>query len=215
MKEIAVGMSLSGQELLPEETGILEKNANALVRPDELGLSRFAFDHALGAAGLRGTEAIGGKLHLTTYRLVFKSHAANRAKGEFSIFLPTIREVRNTSSGLKRQLEIATAGQRFTFVVWGAPALITAIEQAKAGLDRPAVLRLAEMAGARSGLLGEGLLTAAAIEAVNKVLARFTHPIAGSTPVEPDGSALSGLSQAGLSTALNLAELLQGAAADA
>jgi hypothetical protein len=208
-------MSLSGYELLPDESGIVEKNANVLVRPDELGLSRFAFDHVLGAAGLRGTEAIAGKLHLTTYRLVFKSHAVNRAKGDFSIFLPTIREVRNTSSGFKRQLEIVTACQRFTFVVWGAPALITAIEQAKARLDRPAARHLAEIAGARSGLFGEGLQTVAAIEALNKVLARFTHPIAGSTPVEQDGSALLGLGQAGLSTALNLAQLLQDAAADA
>jgi hypothetical protein len=116
-----VGMSLSGRELLPEETSILGKNANALVRPDELLLSRLAFDHALGA-GLRGTEAIGGTLHVTSYRLVFKSHAVNRAAGEFSIFLPTVREMRNTSSGLRRQLEVATATQRFTFVVWAVPA---------------------------------------------------------------------------------------------
>jgi len=208
-------MSPNGQELLPGETSILSKNANALIRVDELGLSRFAFDHAMGAVGLRGAEAIGGKLHLTTYRLVFESHAVNRTKGEFSIFLPTVREVRNTSSGLKRQMEVATGTQRFTFIVWGVPALIAAIEQARAGLDQTEVVRLVGLAGAHPALLGEGLQTAGRIEAVNQFLTRITHPIAGSAPLEPDEPVLSGLSQAGLSTALNLAELQKLASGDA
>lgn len=203
-----MGMALGDDGLLPDETSILSKNANAFVRADELLLSRLAFDHVMGAA-LRGTEAIGGKLYLTNYRLIFKSHAVNRAKGEFSIFLPTIREMRDTSSGLRRQLRVDTATQRFTFVVWGVSALIAAVESAKGSLDRSRITGLAAVADAHRARLGEGLQTAARIEAVNRVLSRINHPFAGAAPVLPDEPMLAGLSQAGLSTALNIGELLQ------
>lgn len=156
-----MGMSLSKDELLPGEDVVLNKNVNAIIRIDEHGLSRFAFDHVMNAAGLRGVEALGGQLHLTNYRLVFKSHSINRVKGVFSIFLPTLREVRNTSSGVKRQIGLATGTQQFTFIVWGIPALIA------------------------------------------------NHPIAGTAPTEPGDLARSGVSLAGLSSALNLAELQQ------
>lgn len=207
-----MGMSLDKDELLPGENIVLTKNVNAIIRIEEHGLSRFAFDHVMKATGLRGAEAIGGQLHLTNYRLVFKSSAVNRVKGVFSIFLPTLREVRNTSSGVKRQIGLATGTQRFTFIVWGIPALIAAIEQAKASFDHAATVRLAELASEHRGLLGEGLQTAAGIEALNRALSQANHPIAGSAPTEPGDLARDGVSLAGLSSSLNLTELQQLAA---
>ncbi|WP_212529033.1 hypothetical protein [Actinospica durhamensis] len=200
-------MDLGEEDLLPSETVVLSKSANAMVRVSEFGLSRFAFDRVMVAAGLGGVEAIGGKLYVTDCRVVFKSHAVNRVRGAFSVFLPTVRDLRDTSSGIKRQLELASASQRFTFVVWGVPKVIAAIEDARARLDPAAVSRLAESATAHSARLGEGLQTAAGIETVNRFLTGLTHPGTGGAPSAPGTLAQTGLSGAGMSTALNLAEL--------
>jgi hypothetical protein len=129
--------------------------------------------------------------------VLFKSHAVNRARGAFSVFLPTVRDLRDTSAGIKRQLELATATQRFTFVIWGIPKVIAAIEDARARLDPAAVSRLAESATAHSARLGEGLQTAAGLEAVNRFLTGFTHPGTGAAPAEPGALAQAGLSGAG------------------
>lgn len=206
-----MGMLMGSDELLPDESAVLEKSANALIRADEHGLSRLAGDHLMGAMGLAGVEGIGGRLYLTNYRLVFKSHAVNRVRGTFSIFLPTIRDARNTSSGLKRQLEIGTGTQRFTFVVWGVPALIAAIDDARGALSRAAVAALADLAVEHGDRLGDGLETARRIEAVNRVLSRVSHPLVGNARVEPGPVALTGLGQAGMSSVLNLAELVEAA----
>ncbi len=85
--------------------------------------------------------------------------------------------------------------------------MIAAIEDARARLDPAAVSRLAESATAHSARLGEGLQTAAGIEAVNRLLTGLTHPGTGAAPSAPGPLAQSGLSGAGMSTALNLAEL--------
>jgi|SRR6185312_311999 len=202
-----MGMGLREEDLLPGETVLLGKSANAMIRVSELGLSRFAFDRVMVGAGFGDVEAIGGKLYVTDCRVVFKSHAANRVRGAFSIFLPTVRDLRDTSAGLKRQLELGTATQRFTFVIWGVPKVIAAIEGARGRLDAAAVSRLAESATVNSARLGEGLQTAAGLETVNRFLTGFTHPATGSAPAMPGALAQTGLSGAGMSTALNLAEL--------
>lgn len=202
-----MGMGLRDEDLLPGESVVLSKSANAMIRVSEFGLSRFAFDRIMVATGLGDVEAIGGKLYVTDCRVVFKSHAVNRARGAFSIFLPTVRDLRDTSAGIKRQLELASATQRFTFVIWGVPKVIAAIEDARARLDPAAVSRLTASAVAHSARLGEGLQTAAGLEAVNRLLTGFTHPGTGAALAEPGALARAGLSGAGMSTAINLAEL--------
>lgn len=200
-------MGLGEEDLLPGEQVVLDKSANAMIRVSEFGLSRFAFDRVMVATGLGDVEAIGGKLYVTDYRVLFKSHTVNRVRGAFSIFLPTVRELRDTSAGIKRQLEVSSSTQRFTFVIWGIPKVIAAIENARARLAPAAVSRLAESATAHSARLGEGLQTAAGLEAVNRFLTGFTHPGTGGAPSEPGALAQAGLNGAGMSTALNLAEL--------
>ncbi|GAA3110667.1 hypothetical protein GCM10017687_23990 [Streptomyces echinatus] len=63
---------------------------------------------------------------MTNYRLVLCSHFANRARGQFSTFMPVVSGLRDTSRGIKRQIEVSTGTHRFTFVVWGIPALMPA-----------------------------------------------------------------------------------------
>jgi hypothetical protein len=193
-------MGLDKADLLPGEAALLSKKANAVIRPDEHGLSRFAFDHLLGTVGMSGMEAIGGNLHLTSYRLLFKAHPVNRLRGSFSIFLPTIQQVHNASSGITRKVDIVTGTQRYTYVVWGVPAVIAAIERARGALDRAAVERLAGLAVEHPQAIGEGLEVAGGIEAVNRALTQVTHPFTAAQ--------LGELTPLSRSTALNLTELL-------
>lgn len=81
--------------------------ASLLVRPSEYGLSEFAF------GGAEGGEAIGGKAHLTSYRLVFAAHSLNRLTGKHSIFLPNIRELRKGWT----ELRVTTETQEYTFLM--------------------------------------------------------------------------------------------------
>lgn len=71
-------MSILGNDLLPGEYLIMSKFANMVVSVQDSGLSRFAFDDYMGLVGMKGKEAIGGKAHLTNYRIIFKSHFFNR-----------------------------------------------------------------------------------------------------------------------------------------
>jgi hypothetical protein len=90
-------MDIRSEDLLPVEKLVLSKFANAIIKIEEHGLSQFFVDDLLGLVGMQGKEAIGGKLHLTNYRLVFKAHFLNRVSGKFSIALPTIQSIKDTS----------------------------------------------------------------------------------------------------------------------
>jgi hypothetical protein len=148
-------VALGTADLLPGEAVILTKNANAVIDVGAAGLSRFAYDDLMWAVGMAGREAIGGRLHLTNYRLVFKAHALNRMRGRFSVFLPTVRRVGDASAGIVRRIEVLTGTQRFTFVVWGVPRTIAAIDQARAALGTDAAGDLARIALADIGKIGE------------------------------------------------------------
>jgi len=195
-------MDLKSQDLLTGETLILSKGANALIKPNEVGLSRFAFDHLLPLVGMKGKEAIGGKLHVTNFRLVFAAHAINRLTGKFSIFLPTIQDVRDTSGLIAQKIEVNTRTQKFEFVVWGIPALLEAIQKAKTGLTAEDIQTLRHTAVVEYQKCGEGMQVFNELEKVNTVLSvlalRKPHfaQIAGTakSPIEA-------------ATALNLAEL--------
>lgn len=198
---------MSTVSLLPGEEIVLKKNVNAVVEVGASGLSRFAFDHMMGVVGMAGKEAIGGRVHLTTYRLWFHAHAVNRLKGSFSIWLPTIQQVRDASSGIKRQVELVTRTQRFTFVVWGVPKMIAAIDSARAALDVQATARLVATARTNPGLLGDGLEVRGGVEAVNQLLTPLTHRGAGPVPFDPQ--LVSELGLVASNAAVNLVELME------
>jgi hypothetical protein len=161
-------MNTTPDDLLAGETVILSKNANAIISVDENGLSRFAFDQLMWTVGMQGKEAIGGRLHLTNFRLIFKSHAINRLTGKFSILLPTIQEVKDVSRFLTKKIEIVTRTQHFEFVVWGIPELIAAITAAKTKLTAEQIQSLRANAAADYQKLGDGLQVFRAIEALNR-----------------------------------------------
>lgn len=137
-----MGMALKGDDLLVDEELVVTKSANAVIRPSEYGLKRFPFDKYMPLVGMKGREAIGGKLHLTTFRLLFKAHAVNRAKGSFSIFLPTVTGVRNASRLATRKVRIETPSQEFEFVLWGIPGFLAAVNERREQLDAAQVENL-------------------------------------------------------------------------
>jgi hypothetical protein len=53
-------MKIKEEDLLPNESIVLKKNANAVIGVTESGLSQFAFDKLMWAIGMKGKEAIGG-----------------------------------------------------------------------------------------------------------------------------------------------------------
>ncbi|GAB4577769.1 MAG: hypothetical protein Fur0022_05010 [Anaerolineales bacterium] len=160
-------MEFNQNDLLPSEKLILSKPANAVISIDEYGLSKFAFDKLMWTVGMKGKEAIGGKLHLTNYRLTFISHAVNRLKGKFSIFLPTIRNVDDTSFLIKKQITVSSRTQKFDFVVWGIPELIAAIQTQSKNLSQQDKATLSNIAASNYKKCGEGLKIFTALEAVN------------------------------------------------
>jgi hypothetical protein len=141
-------MNIDDSDLLAGERVVLSKPANAIIRLDEHGLSRFPADQLMRVMGYAGKEGIGGRLHLTNYRLLFKSHRVNRLTGAFSIYLPTITALHDRSRWIAKKLEVATRLQTFEFVVWGVPAFISAI-QAQAGQITAA--QAAELAASQAG----------------------------------------------------------------
>lgn len=123
--------------LLEGELLILYKNANFLIKRSDYNLDQLTrgADVLLRPFGMQGTEAIGGKLYLTNYRLLFTSHAFNRVTGTFSIYLSTITDVKNTSILLARKFMVSTTAQSFEFVTWNIPHLISVILSARDNLN--------------------------------------------------------------------------------
>jgi RNase H-fold protein (predicted Holliday junction resolvase) len=163
-------MLLTADDLLPDEQVLLTKPANAVLALDEYGLSEFAFGQFLPLVGMRGKEAIGGKLHLTNYRLVFKSHNWNRICGRFSIMLPTIRSVKDDSFFIFKKMRVATQTQKLEYVVWGIPQLMQAIREQQAKLAPETLERLKRHMVTEYAKCGDGLQTVATFEALNMAI---------------------------------------------
>jgi hypothetical protein len=122
-------LHLTQNDLLSDETVIIEKNVNAIIKLKDYNL------RSISHANWGGTEPVGGRLHLTNYRLIFASHAINRVVGTFSILLPTIQQVKDTSFLLNRRIEISTQAQIFEFNVWGIPEFIASITSTRDRID--------------------------------------------------------------------------------
>ena len=140
-----LGMDIQAEELLDGEQVIVTKMANAVIKLSDYGLKRLPYDGLMNLMGFKGKEAIGGKLHLTNFRLVFKAHPVNRVRGKFSIFLPAITQLRNTSSFLAKKLETRTELQIFEFVIWGVDEFIRAATNRQLELTTQQKAALQEM----------------------------------------------------------------------
>ena len=147
---------------------IASKAANAVIRLDEYGLSELAVGQLMGLIGMSGKEAIGGHLLLTNYRLVFEAHSFNRLTGSFSLFLPTILQLRDTSGVITKKMMVVTKTQRLEFVIWGVRAFAQAVAGARDALTPDQ--RRALLQGAMTGYdrCGEGLQIHQGLEAANR-----------------------------------------------
>ena len=132
-----LGMDLEATELLEGEQASLSKAANAVIKLSDYGLKNLPYDQLMNLVGFKNKEAVGGKLHLTNYRLVFKAHPINRVQGKFSIFLPALTGLKNTSPNfLTKRLEVRTELQVFEFVVWGVDDFIRSATERQQALTR-------------------------------------------------------------------------------
>lgn len=105
--------------------------ANHVIRRADYGLSPIAPDWIMRLVGMDGREAIGGTLTLTDVALRFTSHGANRVTADLDIPIGDIVDVADTSRFLTRRIEVRTASAAHTFVIWGIPAWLAAIEAAR------------------------------------------------------------------------------------
>jgi hypothetical protein len=80
----------------------------------------------------RGIEAVGGRMKVTNYRVLFEPNAINLQKMPAEIPLEQIAEVRNrnTMRIVPNGMLIRTkAGIEYEFVVWGRGRLISLIQR--------------------------------------------------------------------------------------
>ena len=85
----------------------------------------------VGANLFRGIEPVGGRLKITSRRVLFEPHVLNIQKNPAEIFLSDIAEVskRNTLGLVPNGLLIRTrGGVEYKFIVWGREKLISLIE---------------------------------------------------------------------------------------
>jgi hypothetical protein len=161
-------VSFGPDRLFKGESLLRSKLANAIVKRSDYDLKEFGHSDALlKLVAMEGTEGLGGKLHLTNYRLVFTTHAINRVTGTFGILLPTIQSVENTSLGLSRRISVDTLTGRYDFVAWGVPAFIVAITRAKERLTEQQQGLLREEIKTSPQKLGDGFQRSAALGDLN------------------------------------------------
>ncbi len=108
---------ISQDKLIEDEKIIASQLANLVIRPKDFKLNDFAFDGLLWAVGMKNKEAIGGKLYITNYRLIFKSHKYNRVRGDFSIFLPTIKTTKGVTFLLMNKIILETYSSKIEMVI--------------------------------------------------------------------------------------------------
>jgi len=138
--------SVSDEVLLPGERVLLSKLANLVIRPQEFGLDKFAFDGLLWTVGMKNKESLGGAIHLTNYRIIFQSHRYNRIRGMTSIFLPTVDRLENRTVLVFRKLAVVSGSARVEFVVSDVDHVISQITAARDEMDDATLAELKEHA---------------------------------------------------------------------
>ena len=126
-----MGMRLQDSDLLPGEHMILSKAANAIVSLRETGIAKYGLAELMIEMGMRDADGIGGKAHLTNFRILFKSHFFNRVRGSFSVFLPNVQSVPKWFNGIF----VETDTQSFQFEMWHSPPFIQAANDAVAAFS--------------------------------------------------------------------------------
>jgi hypothetical protein len=124
-------MNMQAVNLFPGEVVLLSKGANALLPAGKNVSGGFLARKVPALIGPADHDYVGGRLHLTNYRLKFKSHAVGQPV-QFTIFLPTIDAVADVSRLVLRKLRVVfPAAKYIEFVMWGIPAFIAALDAAR------------------------------------------------------------------------------------
>lgn len=162
---------LTPDELLSGETVVREKAAGAFIKLKDFNL------RSLGSWNWAGTEKLGGRLHLTNYRLIFAANKANRVVGKFSIILPTIKEIENTSFLIDRRIRISTQTQAFEFQVWGIQELTRSIISARDSIDAEGKRSLASKLTKEFPRLQENLNVSKTLNKIVERMALLEHVV--------------------------------------
>ena len=162
-------MKLDLSRLQAGEELLLSKKANFVIAVSEYGLSRFIADDLMWVAGLEGKEAIGGKLYVTNYRLIFISHSLNRISGFFEIFLPAITKTYNSSRGITKSITLETEIADFKFIVWGIPKLLDQIDSSVSAFLASKENHLSELLIEAGSSGDSGFTKNKSIEILNKI----------------------------------------------
>lgn len=135
---------LTESDLLPGERVVLRRNARMLPGTAEARAAQAEDGQAEDGQAEDGQE-VGGRLYLTSYRLVFRARTAHAPYRTVSVFLPTVKDIRHTPAGRKWRVEFRTGTDGFTFVVRGVLRLI-AETVLRVDADAIHVKHLAELA---------------------------------------------------------------------
>jgi hypothetical protein len=163
-------IALDPADLIAGEIVYFSSPANLVVRPKDFGLQKFAFDQLLWTVGMKDKEALGGSLHVTNCRLVFKSHKLNRLRGKTSIFLPIIRDVTNASFFVFQRIVVSTMSTKVEFVVLDPENVIRHIRRAQADMAPAAVEALKQEVLRRPSAFGDGLEAWSSINTLNNLI---------------------------------------------
>lgn len=74
----------------------------------------------------------GGRLHITTLRLIFNAHPANFVRGQLSVPLDLVWSARRWRSGLAVGIEVETPVAVHQYVSWSRGKILAALGQARA-----------------------------------------------------------------------------------
>ena len=160
-----MGMNLESNDLWPDERHLMTKAANMVISVKEHGLSKFAFGDYMGAVGMKGKEAIGGKVHLTNYRLIFKSHGFNRVRGKHSIFIPNIISLPAKTT----RLFIETHGQQYEFVMWFKSQFLASAGEVRDSFTQENLDTLRRNVLTYPEAIGDGLKKWMTLEVINQI----------------------------------------------
>lgn len=163
--------SIGDDVLLDGETVLYQEPANFVVKLQEHGLKRFAFDNWNWVVGMKGKEALGGRIYLTNYRLIFKTHNVNRLNGITSIFLFLIIDQRNSSFFVARKMTLETHTAKMDFTLFNPNKLIEKIKAAKTQLQASQIERIRVLAMENPDKISENLTTNKSINTINDLVA--------------------------------------------
>jgi hypothetical protein len=156
-------IELDSDELLPGERLLDSRLANLVVKPADFGIGEASLGDLYFLAGMRGREIVGGALHLTNLRLLFKAHRWNRLRGRLSVFLPQIEGCEPRARWPYRRLALQACGLELELAAIDRDGLLALIEAARSDFgpeERGALERLQQQVRERASLQPDRALNA-------------------------------------------------------